>query len=103
MFTVESLTSNAVLVFGKERLVTVLRNSPMHDAEVAVIELYTAKASYEGALCLRDLIQFAGIINLDTSDIFIREQSECTIELWLFKSKLGTQFDDDPTPVNHIV
>lgn len=97
----ERLMSHAMLVF-KDRLITVLCNSPHHEEEVAVVELSSVHSSYEGAVCVRDLVQFAGMINMDTSSLFVREQSDSVMELWIF-AKRDVGFDDDPTPVNMAV
>lgn len=90
-----------MLVF-KDRLIQVLCNSPLHETEVAVIELYTTKPSFDGAIALTDLVHFAGLINLRTGDIFVREQSESCIELWLHNPDRYNRhdFDEDPTPVD---
>lgn len=99
MFSTEGLSSTAMLVFGRDRLVSVLCNSPIHAERVAVVELVTTKDAFEGAICLRDIVHFAGLINLNTSDIFVREQSNSAIELWLYKQVDDYSFDLDPTPV----
>lgn len=104
MFTPERLIGVAMLCFGRERLITVLCNSPLHPSEVAVIELMTVKEAYEGAICVQDFVQLAGLLNLRTSDVYVREQSSTTIEVWLFNRESEREpFDDDPTPVEHLV
>lgn len=99
MFRAEQLVSDALLVF-KDRIVTVLCTSPLHADEVAVVELATVRSSYEGGICLSDLVQFASLINLSTHDIFVREQNAHMLELWLFAPERRHEFDEDPTPVD---
>lgn len=107
MFRPERIIGVAMLCFARERLITVLCNSPLHPSEVAVVELATTKESFEGAICLNSLTQFASLMNLHTSDVYIREQSESVIEIWLFNRdkirRSGGGFDDDPTPVERTV
>lgn len=100
MFSTEGLSSMAVLVFGRERIVTVLCNSPLHAQEVAVVELFTSKENLDGAVCLRDLVHFAGLVNLNTNEMFVREQSSTTLELWLYRPKDSDYGFDDVTPTD---
>jgi hypothetical protein len=83
----------------KDRLVTVFCNSPLHDEEVAVVELVTTKPSYEGAICLKAIVEFAVLVCVNTSSLFVREQNRDTIELWLFAPRDRLDFDSDPTDV----
>jgi len=105
MFRVERVMGIAMLCFGRERLIAVLCNSPLHPIEVAVVELATTKENFEGAICLDDLVQFAALLNLSAHDVYIREQSASTIEVWLFNRSRRSHddFDEDPTPVDHLV
>ena len=103
-FQVESLVSDAMAIF-KDRIITVLCNSPLHSEEVAVVELYTPLASWEGAIKLHDILTFASFQNVSTNDVYVRELSTNALELWLFaprKKWRGSDedFDDDPTPVH---
>lgn len=93
----------AMLCFARERMITVLCNSPLHPSEVAVLELATEKESFEGAICLSEIVQFAGLINLRALDVYVREQAHNKIELWLFNRDAHRDFDDDPTPVDHVL
>ena len=96
-FSVEGLTSTAMSVF-KDRLITVLLNSPLHATQVAVVELYTSAESFSGAICLADLVIFAGMASVRVQDCFVREQSQFAIELWLCLPHNAHDFDNDPTP-----
>lgn len=83
----------------KDRLITVMNSSPLHPIEIAVVELMTVKESFEGAISLRDLDLFAGLLALHPSEMFVREQGENKLELWLVNDD-PRDFDDDPTPVD---
>ena len=97
-FQIESLIGDAMQVF-KDRVITVLCNSPLHAEEVAVIELCTNRHSWEGAIKLCDLVMFAGLTNVHQENVLIREKDAYCMELWLFAPRTMLDFDDDPTPV----
>lgn len=103
-FNQDRLLGAAMLCFARERMITVLCNSPLHPSEVAIVELCTEQERHEGAICLHDIMHFAGLINLGSRDIYVREQAKNKIELWLFNPDADRgsleDFDDDPTPVD---
>lgn len=86
-FTPESLQFVAAKVFGRERVVSVLCNSPSCDEKVAIVELFTALPTDQGAIRLSDLVHFAGIIDVKPMNVWVREQSSNALELWLVQQK----------------